>query len=285
MLNRYLGKAIFEGTEVADTDFDDLTDLREEEASEIEDAISDCESNIADLIQDTSDEIADLKTWRDQELDYRQAEYDAEIVELDWSLPFPPETIEAAEAAYDHYLSDCEDICSCYDDDYNYLIDESNSERAPFIRARDATIHYIHDSTTSQIKEIIDARYFLPVYMINNKPGACDQCIELNKIVATLSVLIDQDYIPPFHNHCRCFLTQAGYVVMSGTTPFHISELLSEAASGAGVGPTSLVPSLPPTTAPSDEEEYEKWLEQISAWWAFWTEYYPIPASTYLFHG
>lgn len=287
-MKRYLGSAVFEGVEVADSDFEDLASLREEEASDVEDAIWSYESDLEYLIDETQDDIEYLAEQRDEELYSRKDEYAYEIALLTayYAPSFTPTYYVEVSFATSDYYADCADINEDFNDEYDYIISESEDDQDSLWLSRDWAINYAHDSATSQINAIINARYFLPVYMINNKSGACAACVELNKTVGTLSVLIEKRLIPPFHYHCRCFLSYAGYVVMSGTTPFVISELLSEAASKLGVSPSALVPRLPSAEEPSFEAEKVKWLAQIADWWDFWATYYPAPAEPlYIFHG
>jgi hypothetical protein len=282
-MKRYLGKAVFEDVEVADSDFEDLTLLREDEKTEIEDAISTFEDDASSLEEDTSDTIVDLKRWRDSELESLSAQYDAYMAQ--YSFPYSYMEMELLNELYSDYLYDRDGINEEYNDEFERIIDDTDWDHYVIVKHKEREIRYIREETTSQIDEIIGARYFLAVYMIHNRPGACDYCISVNKLAATLSTLIKKRLIPPFHYHCRCFLSQVGYVVMSGKTPFVVSELLSEAAAEARVRPRSLIPTLPPPE-PSSEEARKKWLAQVADWWNFWSTYYPVPTTPmYVLHG
>lgn len=288
-MKRYLGKAVFEDVEVADSDFEDLTILREDEKTEIEDAISSFEDDASSLEEATSDTIVDLKSWRDSELEWLLAQYEVDIDDAyDEYGPYDPyesDLEDALNRIRDIYRSDRADINESYDDEFEMIISEADWDHYVIVKHKEREIRYIREETTSQIDEIISARYFLAVYMIHNRPRACDYCISVNRLAATLSTLIKKRLIPPFHYNCRCFLTQVGYVVMSGKTPFEVSELLSEAAAEAGVKPRSLIPTLPPPE-PSSEEARKKWLAQVADWWNFWSTYYPVPTTPmYVLHG
>lgn len=290
-MKRYLSSAIFEGVEVADSDFEDLTALRETETSDVKYAIWDFDTDVDALVASRTEDLASLRIETQAAFDECSATYSTRI-DVIAAIPigfiFTPEYIRYLSAiAYDEYHNCIDKVTAQSNEEADAIISEADSEYSELLTHRTNTIDYINESTLSQINEIIAARYFLPAYMINNKPGACDFCITLNKVVGTLQVLIKKRYIPPFHYHCRCFLTQAGYVVMSGTTPFAISELLLEASYelGGGVSPSSLIPSIHPTIEPRTEEGMKNWLAQIAAWWAFWNTYYPIPTEPmYVLH-
>ncbi|AJP62069.1 hypothetical protein [ANMV-1 virus] len=74
----------------------------------------------------------------------------------------------------------------------------------------------VQQEVASGISRTIAASYTLPVYMLRCAKGACELCRAKYGTIGTYRELMRQDCIPPFHDSCRCWLEEIGYVVMSG---------------------------------------------------------------------
>lgn len=116
------------------------------------------------------------------------------------------------------------------DSDYNALtrirIEEANSivatkneferQYKQLVKWKEDQIDSIHAHALSEINYILSAVYTLPVYMLRCAKGPCEYCRAKYGTIGTYAELERLDCIPPFHEDCRCWLEQVGYVVMSG---------------------------------------------------------------------
>lgn len=81
---------------------------------------------------------------------------------------------------------------------------------------RDKNIAGSHSEATREIDNILSRRYNLLVFMLRCAKGPCDFCRAKYGTIGTESQLEKIKCIPPFHDDCRCWLEEVGYVVMSG---------------------------------------------------------------------
>ena len=272
-MKRFHGSAIFEGTEVSDSDLISLTYLREFEQEEIDSAISDFDYEL-DILQDELDDdrsdAADGAISQIQDL-RQQLREDIAVIE---ALPIP---YSAQQVMIDQLATQCDrDEAECWeemDDELDGRYEQYYDDVYDLERWRDNNIDTIHDQYRSEINAILSAIYFLPVYMLVNQPGACDVCAAKDRTTGTIAMLRKRNCVPLIHINCRCILVPVGYIVMSGSIHFKVSESLRAAAIAAEVPYTSLIPALPPKTyLPGEREAWEK---EVAAWWSFWQYHYP----------
>jgi hypothetical protein len=271
-MKRFHGSAIFEGTEVSNSDFELLTELRQLEQDEIDFILSDFADDLDALQDDLDDDCSDIVDWTTAEIHYLNIQLREDIADVRDNAPF-----SAQESLIDQLVAQFEREEAEYleemDDDLDWYYDQFDDEVYDLEKWRDNKIDDIREQVSEEINGILAAIYFLPVYMLVNKPGACDVCAAKDRTTGTIAMLRKRNCVPLIHINCRCTLVPVGYIVMSGSIDFKVSEALRAAAAAAGVPYESLIPALPPRTYPSGGRE--DWEKAVADWWAFWDYYYP----------
>lgn len=249
-MKRYYGSAVFESEEVADFDHTRLIDIRGEEQRRVESHEREFKMQIDELNYWRKDELTTiaLRTSRSvndqKELIYRcrqnianiEANANAAIAtarafyfskfEVHGSKEELAEVARITANANIQTTIQKNTIRSC---NYEILRLRHEAIRAVAqvhtdykieynIRTarRDKDIAWSHDDAAKRITAILAARYNLPVYMLRCAIGPCDFCREKYGTTGTLEELRKLKCIPPFHEDCRCWLEEVGYVVMSG---------------------------------------------------------------------
>jgi len=74
----------------------------------------------------------------------------------------------------------------------------------------------IHAEATADIDSILASRRIETVYKVLGESTACNYCLAKIGTIGTMEMLKAQDCIPPFHAHCKCYLFEVGYCLLSG---------------------------------------------------------------------
>jgi hypothetical protein len=248
-MKRFYGSAVFEGEEVADSAYTKLQDIRSEEQRRVEYHNREFEMQVDELNRWRSNEISAIRSDASRRINeqYNQRDHHYQNISVITSnmyfaiaaakakffLQFhvPGTQAENAEIARiiadatsqirDHHLH----IQRCYSE-----IARINSNRIRLIAQvhrdyaieynirltrRDKDLAWTHADATDQIAAVFARRYNLPVFMLRCAKGPCEFCRAKYGTTGTREELEKLTCIPPFHDDCRCWLEEVGYVVMA----------------------------------------------------------------------
>lgn len=248
-MKRFYGSAVFEGEEVVDSAYTKLQDIRSEEQRRIDayktefrmqidelnywrtNELASIDNNAYNqinkqnsLINQYHHEIARIRAKANAEIAAIQAQSFLELhVELTGAENAARARIEAAASSHIQWKN--QQIAQCYRE-----IAWIKSERLRLIAqvhrdyaieynirltCRDKDIAWAHSDATANIAAVIARRYYVPVFMLRCAKGPCDFCRAKYGTTGTRDELEKLSCIPPFHDDCRCWLEEVGYVVMT----------------------------------------------------------------------
>ena len=248
-MKRFYGSAVFEDEEVSDSAYTKLIEIRAEEVRRIEYHNREFQMQIDELNSWLNNEINTIHSNANRQINeqYRliNSAYN-KINQLNVALPALIIAIQAqfflllrvrgskeennavanVRAVTSSQINAQQQIIrNCY-----YEISHINAERSYAIAQahrtynieynirltrRDKDIAWSHADATDQIAAVIANRYYLPVFMLRCAKGPCEYCRAKYGTTGTQDELDKLDCIPPFHDDCRCWLEEVGYVVMS----------------------------------------------------------------------
>lgn len=248
-MKRFYGSAVFEGEEVADPAFTELQNIRAEEARRIEAYKREFQMQIDELNFWRNDELTtiDLNAYSQINDQYSLiARYQQEIVRIKSSAYYAiaavktqaflklrvkltheeNEEVARIQAAASSQIAQLNaSISHCYREisqikfDRLRLIAQVHADYAIEynirLTRREKDIAWAHSDATSQIAAVIARRYYVPVFMLRCAKGPCEFCRAKYGTTGTRNELEKLACIPPFHDDCRCWLEEVGYVVMS----------------------------------------------------------------------
>lgn len=248
-MKRFYGSSVFEGEEVADSAYIKLQDIRAEEERRVEYHNREFKMQIEELNRWRSNEIAAIHSDASRRINdqYNQINqhyqnintitsnmyFEIAAIAADFFLQIHVHgtiaenaeiariTADATSRIRDQYAQ----IHQCY---YEISYIHSVAQRAIAkvhadcaieynirLTRRDKDIAWTHADATDQIAAVFARRYNLPVVMLRCAKGPCEYCRAKYGTTGTHKELEKLDCIPPFHDDCRCWLEEVGYVVMS----------------------------------------------------------------------
>ena len=248
-MKRFYGSAVFEGEEVADSAYTLLQDIRAEEVRRVEYHKREFQMQIDELKFWRQDEIATINSDAYRRINEQYARINACYNKINQINVALPALITATQAQFfllfhargtqaendaiaaitAHAASQVNEqraiISNCY-----YEISHIRSEQNRAIAIvhqqyaieynirltrRDKDIAWSHADATDKISTVIANRYYLPVFMLRCAKGPCEYCRAKYGTTGTHDELVKLDSVPPFHDDCRCWLEEIGYVVMT----------------------------------------------------------------------
>lgn len=248
-MKRFYGSAVFEGEEVADSAYTELQDIRTEEERLVAAAKAEFQtqydmlkawrvSELSAIDINASNQINDLRVFI--ALCYRQisqiktdADSAVATVQEQMFLKFGVKFTSEENSEVASIRSDASHQIA----EQNALIIRSNhrivqiqwdrmrliasvhahfaSEYNALLAKREQDIALAHSEASDQIAAVIARRYYVPVFMLRCAKGPCEFCRAKYGTTGTHEELEKLFCIPPFHDNCRCWLEEVGYVVMS----------------------------------------------------------------------
>lgn len=248
-MKRFYGSAIFEGEEVADSAHIELHDIRAEEQRRIESYKREFQMQIDELNYWKADELVSIDNTAYNQINKQNAlinQYYQEIAQIQLNINSAIAAIQMQSflkfhAKLTHEENDAiatinasassqiqlkkQQITRCYRE-----IAWIKSERVRLIAQvhrdyaieynirsirRDKNIAWARSDATAKIAAVIARRYSVPVFMMRCAKGPCEFCRAKYGTTGTRNELEKLESIPPFHDDCRCWLEEVGYVVMT----------------------------------------------------------------------
>ena len=71
-----------------------------------------------------------------------------------------------------------------------------------------------HRVATGDITSIYNGIEIVAVYEVRGEKTACEICKAKIGTIGTMEYLQEGDYVPPFHENCKCWLEEIGYCVL-----------------------------------------------------------------------
>lgn len=189
-MTRLFGTAVFEGVEVSDEDYSELQHIRTIESNRI---------------------------------DAHKIEFEMQIAFLnnEW---IPEETEEANTKTSSRIREQEEIIAQCYAN-INTIYEEHNEAIAEIYRLaqieydirlarKETDIAWSRQTASDEIESVYGQIIIEPVYEVQGESTACEYCRAKIGTIGTMEMLTAQDCVPPFHEHCKCWLAEIGYCVL-----------------------------------------------------------------------
>lgn len=248
-MKRFYGSAVFEGEEVADSAFTELQDIRGEEERRIASYHTEFQMQIEELNYWRVEELSaiDHNAYNSIAHQYTlinhyyqaiaQIQLNANsaiaVVQTQSLLKLHVKltreendaTAEIRAIASSQIRLKNEQIARCYreiawiESERSRLIAKIHRDYAIEynirLTRRDKDIAWAHSDATDKIAAVIARRYYVPVFMLRCAKGPCEFCRAKYGTTGTLAELEKLFCIPPFHDDCRCWLEEVGYVVMT----------------------------------------------------------------------
>ena len=248
-MKRFYGSSIFEGEEVADSAYTELQNVRGEEQRRIEYYETEFRMQIDELNYWQADELAAIDTNAYNQINAQNrliAQHRREIAQITSNAYYAIAAVRAQSFLKLHIKLTREEnaaiaiikanAASLIRDQNNYIaqchrdIAHIKAERIRLIAQvhrdyaieynirltrRDKDIAWAHSDAADKIVAVIARRYYVPVFMMRCAKGPCDFCRAKYGTTGTHDELVKLKCIPPFHDDCRCWLEEVGYVVMS----------------------------------------------------------------------
>ena len=248
-MKRFYGSAVFEDEEVSDSAYTKLIEIRAEEVRRIEYHNREFQMQIDELNSWLNNEINTIHSNANRQINEQYRLINSAYTKINQLNVALPALIIAIQAQFFLLLkvrrSQAENnavanvradtssqinaqqqiIRNCYYEishinaERNYAIAQAhrayNIEYNIRLTRRDKDIAWSHADATDQIAAVIANRYYLPVFMLRCAKGPCEYCRAKYGTTGTQDELDKLDCIPPFHDDCRCWLEEVGYVVMS----------------------------------------------------------------------
>lgn len=248
-MKRFYGSAVFEGEEVADSAYRVLQDIRSEEQRRVEYYETEFRMQIDELDHWRSDALATIvnNTYNQINNQYAQINlYHREISQIQLAANAASAAVQAQSFLKLHVKLTSEEnnaiavirasasaqiqfknqqIAQCYREitwikfERIRLIAQVHRDYAIEynirLTRRERDIAWAHSDATSKIAAVIARRYYLPVFMLRCAKGPCEFCRAKYGTTGTRDELEKLKCIPPFHDDCRCWLEEVGYVVMT----------------------------------------------------------------------
>ena len=248
-MKRFYGSAVFEGEEVADSAYIRLQNIRAEEVRRVEYHHREFRMQIDELNFWRTNEIASINSDAYTQINEQTEQINRcnqKIIQIKSALAISIAAIQAKSflqfhtrqtQAENNAIANITAIASSQINEQNRLIRQCRSEisriRANQNRAiaavhrdyateynirltrRDKDIAWSHAEATDKIAAVIANRYYLPVFMMRCAKGPCEYCRAKYGTTGTYDELVKLDCVPPFHDDCRCWLEEVGYVVMT----------------------------------------------------------------------
>jgi ribosomal protein L29 len=248
-MKRFYGSAVFEEEEVADSAFTQLQNIRGEETRRIEYYNTEFKMQIDELEFWRVEELADIDTNSYNQIDAQNrliAQYHREIAQIKTNTYYAIGAVQAQALLKFHVkltseenaaVASIQSNASFQIQNQNRLINQSRRRIAQIkfegirliaqvhrdfaieyniqLTRRDKDIVWAHSDATAKIAAVIARRYYVPVFMMRCAKGPCEFCRAKYGTTGTRDELEKLECIPPFHDDCRCWLEEVGYVVMT----------------------------------------------------------------------
>ena len=248
-MKRFYGSAVFEGEEVADSAYTELQDIRGEEQRRIESYKTEFRMQIDELNYWKAEELLSIDNSAYNQINAQNLlimQHQREIAQITSNVNFAIAAIQAQSFLVFHIKLTREEnaaiavikanaatliqdqnnsIARCHRDiaqiksDRIRLIAQVHRDYAIEynirLTRRDKDIAWAHSDATDKIAAVIARRYYVPVFMLRCAKGPCEFCRAKYGTTGTRNELEKLACIPPFHDDCRCWLEEVGYVVMS----------------------------------------------------------------------
>ena len=218
-MTRFFGNAVFEGVEVSDEDYARLVQLRSDETTAI--------SSIED---EKRYRIESLRNWAAEGIMRIKAEEERHVAEIikdvnDWI----ERTHESARLSIAHIKDgEAKEVATAerWGDDQIHetraaastaiadVKDEEAREIAATEKWAEDEIATAHRVTQERIDGVIGSRVIEPVYEVQGESTACEYCRAKIGTIGTMAMLEAQDCVPPFHDSCKCWLSEVGYCIL-----------------------------------------------------------------------
>jgi hypothetical protein len=248
-MKRFYGSAVFEREEVTDSGFTILQNIRGEETRRIEYYEREFQMQYDELVFWRTKELATIDTNAYNQIDTQNrliAQCHREIAQIKSNTYYALAAVQAQSLLKFHITRTSKESAAAASiqsnatlqiQNKNTLIAQCHREisQIKFDRTRliaqvhaDYAIEYniqltrkqkdivwAHSDATSRIAAVIARRYIVPVFMMRCAKGPCEFCRAKYGTTGTRDKLEKLKCIPPFHDDCRCWLEEVGYVVMS----------------------------------------------------------------------
>ena len=248
-MKRFYGSAIFESEEVADSAFTQLQNIRREETHRIEYYKTEFQMQYNELIFWRAEELSSIDTNAYNQINAQNrliAQHLREIAQIKSNAHYAilavqaqallklhvkltreenvaVASIKANEAhqitAKNEQIAQCHREIAQITSNRIRLIAQVHADFAIEyniqVARRDKDIAWAHSDASAKIAAVIARRYYVPVFMMRCAKGPCEFCRAKYGTTGTHDELEKLKCIPPFHDDCRCWLEEVGYVVMS----------------------------------------------------------------------
>ena len=248
IMKRYYGSAVFEGEEVSDAALTQLQDIRGEESRRIDAAKREFQMQYDELVFWRGDEIATINSNAARQIQdqYRQISNCYSLIagirsrvqstinatRTQFFLQFlahrtreENEAVARIQAEAAHQIQEqTYKIRNAYNDILHIKARQQQMiakvhvdfeiEYNIRLTRKEKDIAWSHADATDKIAAVLARRYYLPVYMLRCAKGPCEFCRAKYGTTGTYEQLQKLGCIPPFHDDCRCWLEEIGYVVM-----------------------------------------------------------------------
>lgn len=248
-MKRFYGSAVFEGEEVADSAFTQLQNIRGEETRRVEAAEYEFKMQYDELVFWRADELVTIDTNAYNQIDTQNrliAQYHREIAQIKTNAYYAIGVVQAQALLKFHVkltseenaaVASIKSNASVQIQNKNTLIHQCHRQiaqiRSEWVRLiaqvhrdfaiehnirltrRDKDIAWAHSDAADKITAVIARRYYVPVFMMRCAKGPCEFCRAKYGVTGTRDELEKLECIPPFHDDCRCWLEEVGYVVMT----------------------------------------------------------------------
>jgi hypothetical protein len=248
-MKRFYGSAVFEEEEVADSAYTQLQNIRTEEQRRIEYYEREFKMQIDELEFWRAEELASIDTNAVNQIDAQNrliAQYHREMAQITANAYYQIAGVRAQSLLKFHIQQTSEEraaVASIEAAASSQIMNLENTiaqchrkiAQIQFDRLRlIAGVHYdfaiehnirltrkqkdiawARSDATAKIAAVVARRYYVPVFMMRCAKGPCEFCRAKYGTTGTRDELEKLACIPPFHDDCRCWLEEVGYVVMS----------------------------------------------------------------------
>ena len=238
-MKRFYGSAIFEGVEVTDSALTQLQNIRNVEARRVEYYQTEFKMQIDELESWRTDEISSInsKAARQTKEQYAQLDYCYKEIsriknqlsnDIQAALNAQADNDEIArlEAEVAHLIYNLEEniywahrrIHQIKIDAHYAILAVEDAYRIEYnirLTRMEKDIAWSHSDATAKIESIFSRLYKEPVFMLRNAKGPCEFCRAKYGTTGTRAQLEKIHCIPPFHDDCRCWIEEVGYVIRS----------------------------------------------------------------------
>ena len=248
-MERFYGSAVFEGEEVADSAYNQLLDIRSEEERRIQYHHYEFRAQIDELDYWLRDTLSTIYSQARAAINHQNRQISLCYQNINRIMQTLQSSIMRITAKYLRLLKTKNShaayaaIAIATSEARNQIGEQyrlinsarneiyrirSNATRATAtahmdyasgynirLTRRDKDIAWTHADATDKIAAVFARRFYTPVFKYRHERGVCEYCRAKSGTTGTEAELETQHCIPPIHEHCRCWLEEVGYVVMT----------------------------------------------------------------------